>query len=102
PDHVGQEGAIYIVAILDDGRSFMKTMDGRFVPFSGRQTDLQPVFRLPLSSQTQDFDVVEGLRGDLTGLAGRDFHVFIGYSVASQPGVVYYPRAPLSFRINAP
>ncbi len=102
PQHAGRQGAIYVVAILDDGRSFMKDTDGRFVPFSGRQADLQPAFRQTLSSDPMSVDIVQGLRGDYSGLAGHDFHVFIGYSVASDPGTIYYPNAPLSFRIEAP
>jgi hypothetical protein len=102
PEHAGQAGAIYMVAVLDDGRSFMKDSTGNFVRFSGQQRDLQPVQQQPLGGAPMEFEVVRGLRGDFTGLSGHDFYVFIGYSVASEPGRVYYPNAPLSFRIAPP
>ena len=101
PEHIGSDGLVYVVAILDDGRSFMKIENGGFVPFSGRQDDLLPALRRRLSRQPVEVDVVEGLRGDFSGLAGRDFYVFIGYSTSSVPNVVYYPSSPLSFRLNA-
>jgi hypothetical protein len=99
PAHEGTQGSIYVVAVLDDGRSFMKNAAGDFVTFSGRQQDLRPAQQQFLSSAPVGVEVIRNFRADLAGLSGHTFHIFIGYSALTSPGVVYYPNGPLSFQV---
>jgi hypothetical protein len=98
PEHLGEQGQIYVVAVLDDGRQYMKRLNGNFIMFPGIKK-IEPAWEGELTEK-QLFTVVKGLQGKAAGLAGRDIRLFLGYSLADNPSAIYYIKDPLRFSIS--
>jgi hypothetical protein len=99
PQHVGQKGNIYVVAVLGDGRQFMKNSAGRFVPFTGGLFTLVPM-RTGTLATVEHVSVAEGLQGSVMGLAGQTISVYIGYALAGYPQQIWYNGTPMRFTIT--
>lgn len=99
PVHVGEQGSVYVLAVLGDGRQFMKDSTGRFVPFAGGLTNLVPLRTGQLAAE-EAIAVASGLRGDVSGLRGHTISVFTGYALASAPQEIWYGSTPIRFTIN--
>lgn len=100
PQHAGLNGMIYVVAVLGDGRQFMKNATGRFVPYTGGLFALVPMRTGTLASVEQ-VSIAEDLQGSVAGLAGQTISVYIGYALASAPQQIWYGATPLRFTIAA-
>lgn len=98
PQHVGLTGNIYVVAVLGDGRQFMKNSSGRFVPFTGGLFTLVPM-RTGTLAAVEPVSIAEGLQGSVSGLAGQTLSVYVGYALASAPQQIWYGGTPINFTI---
>ena len=98
PAHVGAPGSIYVLAVLSNGKQYVKNTAGSFVPFSGKLADIVPN-RQGVLTALESITIVEDLRGSGTALAGQEFRVYIGYSTASAPNDIYYSSVPIQFSI---
>jgi hypothetical protein len=98
PEQIGQSGNLYVLATLGDGRQFMKTRSGRFMPFSGNLADLEATDTRILES-VEHLDIIRGLNGAATGLAGQHFTVHVGYALAASPTRIQYGSQPIRFSI---
>lgn len=98
PAHVGQAGRLFVLAVLSNGRQYMKTADGSFKLFPGL-AQLEPVSS-KLLDPVENLQVVQGLKGTTTGLAGLGFKVYLGYALDSAPNEIHYGDAPISFTIS--
>jgi len=98
PEHVGQNGRIFVLAQLSDGSRFMKTADNGFVPFNGGLAQLRPLRSGPLAA-SESLLIAKGLRAEGTALAGQSFAVYIGYATDSRPQDIHYGTEPIRFSI---
>ncbi len=98
PQHVGLSGHIYVLAVLGDGRQFMKTSSGYFVPYSGGVGDLVPARTGPLAA-VESVAIAQGLQGAVYGVAGQTIYVYLGYALSTAPQQIWYGSTPLSFTI---
>ncbi len=98
PAHVGQAGSVFVVAMLSNGKQYMKNSSGAFVPFAGGVTNLVP-YRQGALSTLEDVTVIENLRGGNSSLAGLDYLMFVGYSLNSAPLAIYRNMVPIRFSI---
>jgi hypothetical protein len=98
PQHVGIHGRIYVVAVLDDGRQFMKSESGKFIPFGGGIENLIPL-RTGTLAATESVSIASALQGAASGLAGHSIYVYVGYALSSSPWQVWYGATPISFSI---
>ncbi|MDT8397340.1 MAG: matrixin family metalloprotease [Pseudomonadales bacterium] len=101
PEHVGRAGSLFVLAILDNGQRFVKTATGQFIAFSGNLAQL-PAYRPSILLDAQeDIDIIKNLRGRNAGLNGRNFSVFVGYSLSSQPTEIFHHTRPITFSITS-
>ena len=98
PAHVGLPGSIYVLAVLSNGKQYMKNSAGTFVPFSGGVANLLP-YRQGSLSALEQITAVEGLKAAGTSLAGLQYRIFIGYSLADAPLDIYRNNVPIYFSI---
>jgi hypothetical protein len=98
PVQVGQAANLYILATLGDGRQFMKNSAGKFVPFVGNLATLVPASTRVLAGVEQ-VDIIRGLNGKASGLAGQTIVVHVGYALATNPGRIQYGSQPIRFFI---
>lgn len=99
PAHVGLPGRLYVLAVLGDGRRFMKDATGRFVPLTGGLANLLP-YRSGTLAATEAIAVATGLRGDTSGLAGSTISVYVGYALDSAPEQIWYGSTPLRLTLT--
>ena len=99
PDDAGASGHLYVLATLGDGRQFMKNSEGRFIPFSGSLATLEAASTRVLDSVEQ-LDIIRGLNGEASGLAGQSIVVHVGYALASNPARIHYGTQPIRFSIS--
>lgn len=98
PSHVGQQGSIFVLATLSNGKQYMKNSIGAFVLFNGGLANLAAYRQGPLSA-TEELMVIENLQGGSSNLAGLDYRIFVGYSVNSAPLAIYHNSVPIGFSI---
>lgn len=98
PAHVGLSGRIYVLAVLGDGRQFMKNSSGQFVAFGGGMANLVPARTVTLPA-IENVTVASSLQGSISGLAGQTIAVYVGYALASAPQQIWYGDTPLRFSI---
>jgi len=98
PDQTGQTGNLYVLATLGDGRQFMKNSSGKFVPFPGNLASLEPASTRILAGIEQ-LDIIRGLNGTASGLAGQSIVVHVGYALAASPDRIQYGSQPIRFSI---
>jgi hypothetical protein len=98
PAQVGQSANLYILATLGDGRQFMKNSVGKFVPFGGNLATLVPASTRILAGVEQ-VDIIQGLNGNASSLAGQTIVVHVGYALAANPGRIQYGSQPIRFSI---
>ena len=96
--HVGAPGAVYVLAILGNGKKYLKNSAGAFVPFDGKLANLVPYRRGQLA-ELEKITVVENLKGSGSALAGQNIKIFIGYARDTAPFDIYLNSAPLQFSI---
>jgi hypothetical protein len=97
--HIGQNGRIYVLAVLSDGRQFMKDSSGRFVPYPGGIANLVPT-RTGVLTSVENVSVAAGLQGSVSGLAGQSIWVYLGYALSSAPQQIWYGSTPINFTIG--
>ncbi|MES2626933.1 MAG: matrixin family metalloprotease [Pseudomonadota bacterium] len=102
PSQVGQDGSIYVLAILGTGagtKQYIKNSAGKFVLTDGKVASLVPYRQGPLSA-LENVSVVEDLMVAGSHLAGQQFRVFVGYATDSAPRDIYYNSVPIYFSIG--
>jgi hypothetical protein len=97
--HVGRQGRLHVLAVLGDGRQFMQLANGEFVPFNGNMATLA-ARREGVLQQAEALAIATALQGQASGLAGQQIGVYAGYSVATEPGVIYYANDPIRVSIG--
>jgi hypothetical protein len=98
PAQAGQTANFYILVTLGDGRQFMKNSAGKFEPFSGNLATLVPASTGVLGATAQ-LDIIRGLKGSTSGLAGQTIVVHVGYALADSPARIQYGSQPIRFSI---
>ncbi len=98
PQHVGLPARIYALAVLHDGRQFMKNDSGKFVPFGGGIENLIPM-RTGTLAAVENISIASPLQGTVSGLAGYSIYVYVGYALISSPWQIWYGATPISFSI---
>ena len=99
PDHVGQAANFYIVTLLSTGHILAKTAGGKFtqvnklssIPAAGQTFSLQP---------EETLTILNNLQGQALGLSNLVVSIFVGYSLYSAPGEIYFNGKPLTFTIQ--
>jgi hypothetical protein len=99
PQHVGQNGKLFVLVKLSNGQLLAKNAQGQFVAFNGDLSQLPSVRSGPLAA-IEALDIAQGVQGRAVGLAGLQVGVYIGYAVTSNPGAIYYGSQPISFSIG--
>jgi hypothetical protein len=99
PQHVGLDGRIYVLAVLGDGRQFMKNSSGQFVAYGGGIANLVPT-RTGTLAAVENVSIATGLQGSVSGLAGQTVYVFVGYALSSAPQQIWYGSTPITFTID--
>jgi len=99
PGHVGRQGRLHVLAVLADGRQFMQQASGAFVPFNGNLATLA-ARREGVLQQAETLVIASALQGQASGLAGQQIGVYVGYSVAAEPGVIFYANDPIRVSIG--
>jgi hypothetical protein len=98
PSHVGLAGRIYVLAVLGDGRQFMKNGSGQFVPFGGSIANLVPM-RTTTLAVIENVAIASALQGSISGLSGQTISVYVGYALSTAPQQVWYGSTPITFSI---
>ncbi len=99
PLHVGLSGHVFVLAVLSDGRQFMKNSSGQFVRFNGGLGNLVPL-RSGTLAAVEPISVASGLQGSALGLAGQTITVYVGYSLNVSPQQIWYGGTPIQFTIT--
>lgn len=121
--HIGQLANIHVVALTEGGQAFARNEQGGFDPldltgalpsaknltmFAARDIRIGGVAenqRLNDETQPATFDPVTGVittpkikyfTGELFGLQGQTIRFYIGYSLDSKPGEVFYGAEPIT------
>ena len=99
PAHVGEAAAFYMLIQLSSGEKLAKNTGGKFILLD--KLSSIPPFRLTNSLPSkQDIDILKNLKGEKFGVSNLGVDVFLGYSLDSAPGEIYFNGKPISFFIN--
>jgi hypothetical protein len=99
PAHVGKPATFYMVALLSTGQKFALTSSGKFVK-------INKLFSIPAHSKTSSlktneaFSILKNLQGDALGVKNISASFFVGYSLDSTPGEVYFNGKPIKVTIK--
>lgn len=100
PDHVGEPGKIHVMAVLGDGRRFVKTASGKFQAYTGGLNNL-PYYRASLGMPGEfNLEIIEGFVPASLGLSDTTIRVYIGYSLQREPGNIHYSGDPIRVMIE--
>ena len=97
--HVGKPATFYLVALLSTGQKFARTSGGKFVK-------INKLSSIPAHSQTsslateESFSFLKNLQGDALGVSNISASFFVGYSLDSAPGEVYFNGKPITVTIQ--
>lgn len=97
-EHYGKSGRLHAIIELSDGATLMTTDDG-FAPWNGSVEALKTTSAVTLDGANEiyvlkDFNLAANLISNI-GVA-----VYVGYSLDSEPGDVYYSGTPIQFRVE--
>ena len=96
--HFEQQGRLHTVVELSDGTILMATDDG-FAPWDGTVQALKTTAVRSLSGANElyilkDFNLAANLISNIS------VAIYVGYSLDSEPGEVYFSGAPIQFRVE--
>ena len=97
--HVGQSASFYVVALFSSGHKLAKNVDGKFKV-------LDKLSSIPVSDQTnsllpqENFSIFNNLKGEDFGVTNLSIQIFLGYSLDSAPGEIYFNGLPISITIE--
>lgn len=97
-EHVGKRASLFVMAILADGRRFVKTATGQFVRMTGDISTL-PAYRegVTLSSQ-ETIQILRDFRAAEVGVNGA-VSVYLGYALGDSREIIHN-REPIRFTIE--
>ncbi len=97
--HVDKPATFYIVALLSTGQKFARNASGKFVK-------INKLSSIPAHSKTsslkthETFTILKNLQGDALGVKNISASFFVGYSLDSTPGEVYFNGKPINVTIK--
>jgi len=99
PSHVGEGAAFYMLIVLSSGEKLAKNADGKFILLD--KLSSIPPFSVTNSLPTkQDIPILKNLKGEKFAISDLGVQIFVGYSLDSAPGEIYFNGNPISFSIN--
>lgn len=99
-DHVGAIGNLYVVVSVA-GEFFMLTDTGDYQPWNEDLETLQAATANKSLQATEALTILQNTKFGPLGLADSTLSIFLAYNIASNPDVLYYSPAPLSFSISS-
>lgn len=94
-----QNGKLFVVFDIDGGGLYSLGADGSVISFDGTAESLNPI----VSGQLKRANEIYLLNGFVPadgGVSSLELSVFLGYSMDSEPGEVYFSQTPIIVRVG--
>ncbi len=97
--HIGEEGRLHVVVMLEDGSLFAKDVEGGFNLLSEATMPL-PTAELKTLDVANEHLIFQDLVAADLGITDIELLVFVAYSIEADPSELYYSSTPIRVSIT--